>query len=1131
MFRRIADLLRATAVFTLIVVIASLAAWGQGAVTSGTITGDVTDSSGAVLPGAKVVAHHQGIGLKRETVADGNGHFVLSQVPAGHYNISVTAPGFKEAVMRDFQLNVDAVVNLKFALNLGSVEQNVDVSAEGAQVAIELSKSEISNVIQEIQVRQLPINQRSFTALVTQQPGLVTMTNSTNQANQSPVTIALGAQGSMISANGMISQSMAYLVDGVNINNSGFGAPGTAAGGDVPGVEGIQEFKVLSQNYSAAYGGSAGAVVSFATRSGTNNFHGSAYEFFRNDVLDAREFFNRYPDKKAPYRRNQFGATFGGPIRKDKTFFFTNYEALRSRLTTTSVGTVPSMAARNGGLDGTSGFEIRDPWGNLTSIRPDVKALLSLYPQPNGLDFGNGIAQLTFPNYQPVNQHYGLVRVDQILSSKDTLMARYSITDARGFSAYNLPVWRFDKESRLQGLVLKWTRTISNNLVNTLSVAGQRSLTIANTGPAEGVNVPPAAYTGNAARSLVGAITVGSGGTAAGSLSVLGSDAFSPLRIGRNSIPVNEDLMYIRGAHTFKFGGQFTPLQWNYDVGLLPGGIFIFNNLNDLLAGYPAILFIRGDDANPHLKYRSKAFAWYVEDAWRVKSNLTVTLGLRHEFQAPFLTEIHEPKRMGNFPDRSFTLVAGDDAYNNFTKKQFSPRIGIAWDPFNNGKTVVRTGFGMFYDQVSFEAISNNVFYNFPEPAFRGMFGVTLAPPAYRGTPDNPSMPIIPFPSCPPLPDGRSTCTGGNYIGQIENIFLPMRPPTTFQWNLQVERELPGALKVSATYTGAKSYNIMRGLEGNSSKPCGKDSRGRNYYGPTVGACGYMAPAIMDRAFALFAVQFDGKANYNAGTLSVSRRFGSGVSFSTSYTFAKAMSNTDVYNSGTMAIGNTGHSADPLDPSVDWSESMWSIRHRYTMNGMFELPFGRGKKFAGDATGLKQVLLGGWSINPLMEIRSGNPFSVLTGAGVAISNINDGVSQPDRPNMIRANAVLGGWERYFDPKAYYLQEPGYLGDSPRNSVRGPGFTEVDLSLTKQFKTSERTNLEFRAEAFNIINHPNFDLPFNQIYVPKSPSDTDQTSCNLTEAQKQIYACNPQAGRISRSVGTPRQLQFALKFTF
>ena len=486
-----------TCVFGMILALAlAPLALGQGAVTSGSLLGDVFDKSGAVVAGAQVTVTSQGTGQSRQVTTDQGGRFTVSQLPVGMYNITVAKEGFNESSLKDVTVNVGAELNLKFTLEVGQVSQTVEVGAEVA--AVETTKTDISSVIQETQVRELPLNQRSFTALVTQQPGLVVMTNASGNSTQTPTSVAF-AQGSQISADGMISQSMSYLVDGVNINNTGFGAPGTAAGGDIPGVEGIQEFQVLSHNYSAAYGGSAGAVVSFATRSGTNNYHGSLYEFLRNDLVDSRGYFDTLP-QKPPFRRNQFGATIGGPIKKDRTFFFANYEGLRSRLTQTDIGDVPSVCARNGGVGGnltgcpagqTQPFPVTDSLGNPVAITPGVHAILNLYPNPNGTDFGNGIAQYIFPNYQPVRQDYGLFRLDHTLTSKDTLTARYSITDSSGVNDYFLPTYAFDKSNRLQGLILKWTRTVSNNFVNTLSYGFNRSVTHAVVNPA--VPIDPAA--------------------------------------------------------------------------------------------------------------------------------------------------------------------------------------------------------------------------------------------------------------------------------------------------------------------------------------------------------------------------------------------------------------------------------------------------------------------------------------------------------------------------------------------------------------------------------------------------------------------------------------------------------------
>lgn len=1102
-------------------------AYAQGAVTTGTISGDVYDNTSAIIIGAKVTVKNQGTDAQRATTTDVNGHFFVFQLPASKYEISVEKEGFKKKTIKDFVLNLGAEPNIKISLDVGQVSQVVEV--QGDVAPIETTKTEISTVIQENQVRELPLNQRSFTSLVTQEAGLVVMTNASGNSTQTPTSVAF-AQGSQISSNGQVTQSMAYLVDGVNINNSGFGAPGTAAGGDIPGVEAIQEFQILTHNYSSAYGGSAGAVVSFATRSGTNSWHGGAYEFLRNEKVDARSYFDTLP-QKPPYKRNQFGATFGGALKKDKTFFFANYEGLRSRFTSTETGNVPSPCARNSGEGGTGEgcpdgvpmevigatpipgatappFSVIGP----VAITPETHAILDLYPLPNATDFPNGISQYIFLNHQPVRQDFGLIRFDQVLSRKDSLMVRYSITDAVGSNAYFLPIYSFNKDSRLQSTILKWTRTISNNLVNTASFAFVRSRTLAATGPT--IALPQNALTGDPARGVVGTISVGSAtsGNTSGSVSTIGLDNWGPFRGVRNTFPVNDDAIYTRGKHTIRFGGQIVPYQWNWDKGNLIGGGWTFNSLNDLLAGNPAVLIIRVDGASPTWKFRTKQIAWYLEDAWRLRSNLTLTLGLRHEFQVPILSEVNN--KLGNSRTRSEPVPHVGAPYHNYSLKQFAPRIGISWDPSGSGKTVVRTGFGLFYDMIPLEAVAGELSYNDPKPTLNSFFGDPVAPTF---------LPKINFPNCVTSTSNCTASTG--YAGLLTGVLEKVRAPTSAQWNLQAEREVGAGLKASLTYSGSQTWNILRGVEGNSSLPCAPVN-GRTWFGATPGACGTAAPGIASTAFTLYAVVSDAHSSYHAGTFALSRTFAHSLGFSTSLTWAKAISESDTNNSGAILLGQATHSEDPLNRHVDRSESMFSIKRRWVMNGVYEFPIGKGKRWL-NTGGIANAILGGWQTNTLLEIRDGIPFSVLVGGG--ITNVGDNLTLPDRPDILRKNPVLGGVTKYFDPMAYSLQDPGFLGTAARNSVRGPGFVQWDWSFAKSFKFNERHNLQFRAEFFNVINHPNFDLPFNQLYTPGGGGVTQ--GCNLTSAQEAAWSCNPLAGRITRTAGIPRQVQVALKYTF
>ncbi len=1124
----------------------------QGAVTSAAITGDVTDETGAVLPGAKVTIQVQATGLTHEATADPSGHFAFLQLAAGAYDITVEASGFKTAEVRNVVVEIGETLSLKIPLEVGEMRQTIEVSGETATIGT--TQAEVGNVIQTTQLRELPLNQRSFTALVTQQPNMVQMTNT---SPASPTATQYNT-GSLISAGGATSSSVAYLMDGVNLSHGSFTAPGTASGGDMPGVESIQEFKVLTHSYSAVYGGAAAAVVSFATRGGTNDIHGSVYEFLRNDKLDARAFFDR---EKPPFRRNQFGGTLGGPIRKNKTFFFVNYESLRESLTTSQIAFVPTQAARDGGVGGSSGFSVIGPiqqpdadcvdtntpagapffsapcfLRGPVAITPEVQAILDLYPFPNGNILpGGGVGEHLFQNPQPVRQDFILGKIDHSFGPNDQLTVRYSIVDADKSSFFNLPSYDFATDDRSQNLLVKWTKTVSSSLVNTLSFALIRSELDAVNNPT--TPLQPNQLTGDPARGFFGPISVGSAGNVSGSLTSLGGDNISPFRLERNFLPINDDLIYIRGTHLFKFGGMVNPMQWNWDSATILGGSYNFLSLNDLLAGNPSVLLIRNNDANPSFRIRTTQVAWYVEDAWRAMPNLTITFGLRHEFQVPILKDINN--RLGNWARPEDTSITVGAPYNNYSLTQFQPRLGIAYDPTGNGKTVIRSGFGVFNDFIGYEGLAGGQLqWNSPQPVLNTTFG----------EPNAIGLNLIPIGI---VPINFPTCDGGlirgisgpscvatsPFAGLVTGVIDPVNSPTSLQWHLEIERELPGQLTLTATYAGAQSFHIGRKVEANHNLPCAFVNGQPVFPTSAAVSCGTAAPAVSAIGFSLYAKRYDTNARYHSGTVQLKRNFATGFGFQASYTFSKSLSESDAFNSAGIITGVSQASQYPACRQCDRSESAFSIRNRFVENIVFDLPVGRGRKFMTDAGGAADAILGGWTISSLGEFRSGHPFSVLAGFG--ITGVGDNIDFPDRPDIVSSNVKLGGPNLYFDPKAFALQAPGNLGNAPRTSARGPDFANLDISIAKSFQLKESVALQFRAELFNVLNHANFAIPFNQLYIGFVPTfgstptqaQLDALPCRLTAAQAQVHSCNPQAGRISSTVGVPRQVQFALKLTF
>ncbi len=1087
----------------------SLHLWAQGAVSYAELIGDVGDKTGAAIAGATVTVVNKSTNQSRTASTDGNGHFSVLQLPPGDYLVKVEQSNFQRAVVDPVKLEIGGTRTLKITLSVGQVSETVEVSAEAATV--QTTQSEVSNIIQTQQLQDLPLNQRSFTALVTQQPGLVQITSTAAPSVLSAATNT----GSYISADGSMGSSVAYLMDGVNFSNGSQTSPGTAAAGDMPGVEAIQEFKVLTHNYNAEYGGAGAAVVSFATKTGTNHLHGSAYEYLRNDVFDSRSYFdfNQLGQAYKPgFKRNQFGGTLGGPIIKDRTFFFVNYEGLRQSLNQTNIAFVPNDNAKNGIIGGAPLPDCASnpaPCFNASVIDP----ILSLYPNPTpgldahfGLDPLQGVSAAAFVNRQPTRQDFGVANITHALTSKDQLQFRYQIVDASATQAFNLPNFQFNRYDRDQNYLIKWTRTITSNLVNTASVSLLRQVIQSSTNPL--FTLAPDQYTGNPSRATIGVITVGNGsaGTSGGSLSLLGNDDASPFALAKNVLPFNDDLLWVHGKHTLSFGGMVERVQWNWSSATIPGGSYTFPTLTNLLETNPSVVLIHHDGPPSHFNIRTTPIAWYVNDSWRATPRLTLNLGLRHDFQVPVLSDAHNA--LGNWQSPYATSVHVGTPYNNYSLTQFQPRVGIAYDPFGDGKTVFRAGYGIFNDFVDFSGLAQGILqWNNPQPVLNTFFGEPIAPGF---------LPVLPFPTCG---TGPTSCTAPSaFPGLITGVLEPMQAPTTQQWNVGIERELPGRMNFELTYTGSQSWHLPRKLEANYNQPCGGDAHpmldqnglpvfpasGCPFAG--TGAPGFVAAGV---GFSLYSRRYDTNALYNGLTAKISRSVGS-VAFQGSYTWAKNISESDAYNSNNILTGVAEGSLYPANIRLDRSESAFSRRQRFTESVTYQLPFGKGRKYMANASGVTDAILGGWSISSLGSAQTGQPFSVLLGADT--SGVGDNIDFPDRANTPISDPYVRNGTTYFDKNAFIgpggsnLPAAGHLGTGSRTPLVGPNFVQFDASLQKVFRLTEATNLQFRADCFNIANHTNFALP----------------NSNLS---------SPQAGVISSTVGVPREIQFSLKLSF
>lgn len=1072
-------------------------AWAQVGVTTATLAGDVVDKTGSALAGTKVTVKNNATGQTSQSVTDAQGHFTVLQLPPGSYSVTVEQANFQKAVVESVRLNIGANPNLKIALNVGRVTETVEVSAE--EVTVQTTEAAVSNVIQTQQLQDLPLNQRSFTALVTQQPGLVQITSTAAPSVLSSATNT----GSYISADGSMGSSVAYLMDGVNFSNGSQTSPGTAAAGDMPGVEAIQEFKVLSHNYNAEYGGAGAAVVTFATKTGTNRVHGNVYEYLRNQMFDSRSYFDVGADGnpyKPGFKRNQFGATFGGPIIKNRTFFFLNYEGLRQSLNKTQIVFVPNDNAKNGIIGGEllpTCEANAPPCFDAAVIGP----LLALYPNPTpgldarfGLDPALGVAAAAFNDRQPTRQDFGVANITHALTSKDQLQFRYQIVDANATQSFNLPNFQFNRYDRDQNFLIKWTRTISSSLVNTASVSFLRQLIKSSTNAT--IPLTPDQYTGNPSRQVIGVITVGNGsaGTSGGSLSLLGNDDASPFTLAKNILPISDDLLWVHGKHTFSFGGMVERFQWNWNSSTIPGGSYTFPTLTDFLEADPSVALIHRDGPPSQFNIRTTPMSWYVNDTWRVNHRFTLNIGLRHDFQVPVLEDTHN--KLGNWQSPYATSVHVGTPYNNYSLTQFQPRAGIAYDPFGDGKMVFRVGYGIFNDFVDYSSLAQGQMqWNAPQPVLNTYFGHPFGGP------------FIPFPLC-------DSCTlPGPFPGLITGVLEKMASPTTQQWNVGIERELPARMNLEITYTGSQSWHLPRKLEANYNQPCGGDAHpvldsngfpvfpasGCPKPDPATGAPGFVEAKV---GFSLYSKRYDTNALYNGLTFKLSRSVGA-LSFQSSYTWAKNISESDAYNSNNILTGVVQASLYPANIHLDRSESAFSRRQRFTESVTYELPFGKGRKHMNNG-GISDVILGGWNISSLGSAQTGQPFSVLLGSDP--SGIGDNIDFPDRPNQSRPNPVIGKVNEYFDKTAFTTPDAGHIGTASRTPVIGPKFVQFDASVAKVFRFTESKSLQFRSDFFNIANHSNFGLP----------------NSNLS---------SPQVGVISTTVGKAREIQFSLKFAF
>ena len=858
-------------------------------------------------------------------------------------------------------------------------------------------------------------------------------------------------------------------------------------------MEAIREFRILTHSYSAEYGRNSGGVFSSVTRSGTNEFHGSVYEFVRNDIFDARNFF--HAADLPPFRRNQFGASFGGPVFQDRVFFFANYEGIRERQLNACVASVPDDNARNGLLPDAN--EVLRPVGPglNNGINPAVLPFLNLLPRANGPNLGGGIARLFSNLSTKTTEDYSMARVDFHLSDQDNLYYRLVYDPSNTQSDTVILPFFGGSDVTYQYHVLSNTHIFSPTSLNEFRFAFNRTDPRSTTGPLEIAGIPPFAGLGfGTIQFSASAIPTGQASTAA--LTTFGNGVGAPRRFLHNLFQVTDTFSHVRGAHSFKFGVDVQRLQANYRNTPFPGinGIYSFPSLERFLLGTPSqVQFpLIGGDSSPIRGWRQTVLGWFVQDDYRLRPNLTLNLGLRHEFvTAP----IEVNGRNANLP----SLTAKDSiigpAYPT-TKNNFGPRVGLAWDPTGSGKTSVRAGFGLFYNLPIMGRLWDTSILDY-------RFATTIQV-------NNP----LNFPKA--LLSGFTLGTQAT-----RDVQSDLQTPTSVHWNLEIGRQLTPSMSVQIGYVASKQYHLEHGPQANRfvGAVLGGAERlpdGRKFFRPGL-------PRINPNFTSIQWVDTPGWGRYNALQLGFQRRLSRGLQLQAGYTWSKNTSTVD-QQFGAEVQGQVVGPMDLDDLAPDYAISNFHQSHVLTVNGKYQMPWDRLL-----TSGVAKTVLGGWEINSIWRATSGLPQVVAAGFNVSRSgdplasdrpNLNPGFSNSPNEGVsagcpgIAAGQKLGTPDRFFDPCAFSLPEAGTYGNLGRNTLIGPDLFNVNFGAVKNtpLPWREGMNLEFRLEVFNLFNHANFRLPAAALFTSSGSR-------------------NANAGRITQTATDNRDLQFGMKLTF